>query len=177
MGKNMKIKKNVLLAGLLLLAIPITLIACSTEEKILNSQRINSLNKSLMCPVCPGESIDQSQNTLALQMRDIVVGKVNEGKTDQEIKEYFVSKYGPVVLMEPPKKGIGLLAWVFPPILFIITILVVFFILFSLKKRSRKLQDNNKNLTQEELQILQILQKETLSQEDIYSISKINGEK
>jgi|TARA_B110000263_G_C14956697_1_gene350586 cytochrome c-type biogenesis protein CcmH len=173
----MKIKKNFLLAGLLLLAIPITLIACSTEEKILNTQRINSLNKSLMCPVCPGESIDQSQNTLALQMRDIVVVKINEGKTDQEIKEYFVSKYGPVVLMEPPKKGIGLLAWVFPPILFIITIAVVYFILFSLKKRSRKLQDNNKNLTEEELQILQILQKETLSQEDIYSISKINGEK
>tara|TARA_A100001015_G_scaffold197836_1_gene220673 strand:- start:377 stop:712 length:336 start_codon:yes stop_codon:yes gene_type:complete len=87
--------------------------------------RIISLNKEIMCPVCPGESIDQSQNDLAIQMRFIVTKLVNENKSDQEIKEYFVERYGEVVLMEPSANGFGLIAWIVPWVAFISTVFLV----------------------------------------------------
>ncbi len=105
------------------------LISCSENFKDIEPQelRVISLNKEIMCPVCPGESIDQSQNDLAIQMRFIVTKLVDEGKSDEEIKEYFVQRYGEVVLMEPSTNGLGLIAWTVPWIAFIFTIVMVIF--------------------------------------------------
>ena len=69
-----------------------------------------------MCPVCPGESIDQSQVALAVQMRGIVDEKLTEGWSDNQIREFFVERYGPSVLLQPPTEGVSLLAWLVPPI-------------------------------------------------------------
>lgn len=85
-------------------------------------QRATALNKSIMCPVCPGESIDQSQNSLSIQMRAIVREKLDEGWTDQQIKDFLVERYGPSVLMEPPTSGFGLAAWIVPPVAFALAI-------------------------------------------------------
>ena len=81
-------------------------------------RRALELNKSVMCPVCPGESIDQSQNPLAAQMRAIVDDKLAEGWSEQEIKDFFVERYGPSVLLEPPSAGFGIAAWIVPPLAF-----------------------------------------------------------
>ena len=85
-------------------------------------QRATALNKSIMCPVCPGESIDQSQNSLSIQMRAIVREKLDEGWTDQQIKDFLVERYGPSVLMEPPTSGFGLAAWIVPPVAFALAV-------------------------------------------------------
>ena len=173
--KIMLIRHSFIFTGLIGLIFLSLLIACSEQTQTQADLRINSLNKSLMCPVCPGESIDQSQNDLAAQMRNVVSKKVYEGKTDQEIKEYFVSKYGPVVLMEPPRKGIGLLAWIFPIILSIFTAFLIFFTLLFLKRNSSKLKNMNNDdnfLTEKEYYILNILRKENISKEDISEILK-----
>ena len=79
-------------------------------------QRAYNLNQAIMCPVCPGESIDQSQNPLAVQMRAIVIDKLTEGWSGQEIKQFFVERYGPSVLLAPPAVGISLTAWIVPPV-------------------------------------------------------------
>lgn len=79
-------------------------------------QHATALNKAIMCPICPGESIDQAQNTLALQMRGIVRDKLADGETDEQIKQFFVERYGPSVLLEPPRQGFSLTAWVVPPL-------------------------------------------------------------
>ena len=60
-------------------------------------RRASALNKAIMCPVCPGESIDQSQNPLAVQMRAIVDEKLEEGWDEGRIKDFFVERYGPSV--------------------------------------------------------------------------------
>ena len=79
-------------------------------------RRAQSLNQSIMCPVCPGESIDQSQVALAVQMRGIVNDKLEEGWSDAQIREFFVERYGPSVLLEPPTEGVSLAVWLAPPI-------------------------------------------------------------
>ena len=79
-------------------------------------QRSQALNRTIMCPVCPGESIDQSQVALAVQMRGIVKEKLAVGWSDEQVREFFVERYGPSVLLEPPTQGISLAVWLAPPI-------------------------------------------------------------
>ena len=92
-------------------------------------QRVNNLNAVLMCPVCPGESIDQSQNEIAMNMRTIVKDFVEDGRSEDEIKDYFVKRYGPVILLEPAGSGLSLYAWIIPPVglgfAFIIVVIAV----------------------------------------------------
>ena len=90
---------------------------CSRGEDVPDlERRAQAINRDLMCPVCPGESIDQSQNPVAVQMRGIVLDRLRDGWTDEEIKAYFVERYENRVLMEPPRSGSNLLAWLVPPI-------------------------------------------------------------
>ena len=101
----------------LAIALPLLLAACAGARADVPAleRRAQGLNKTIMCPVCPGESIDQSQNALAAQMRGIVDEKLAAGWTDDEVRDFFVERYGPSVLLEPPTQGIALAAWIGAP--------------------------------------------------------------
>ena len=133
-------QKNIFLKLICLLSVQLLFLstACfatntdfiSDEEK-----KVNHLNSLLMCPVCPGESIDQSQNEIAINMRTIVKDFVGDGKSDEEIKDYFVRKYGPVILLEPAKSGISMYAWLIPPVALVVAILVVVTAINMMRRR------------------------------------------
>ena len=106
-------------------------------------RRASALNKSIMCPVCPGESIDQSQNPLAAQMRAIVDEKLALGWSEREIKDFFVERYGPSVLMEPPSAGFGIAAWVAPPLAFALAIVSLFLTLRWMRRISEQGSEND----------------------------------
>ncbi len=90
--------------------------SCSRGDGIPElERRAHAINREVMCPVCPGESIDQSQNPVAVQMRGIVMDRLRQGWTAGQIKAYFVESYEPRVLMEPPRSGFNLVAWLVPP--------------------------------------------------------------
>ena len=104
-------------------------------------RRAAALNKSLMCPVCPGESIDQSQNALAVQMREIVDEKLALGWSEREIKDFFVERYGPSVLMEPPSEGFSVAAWIVPPLAFALAIASLLLTLRWMRRISERSED------------------------------------
>ena len=105
-------------ASLILLVGTVTVLACvPSQDAPPIEQRAQRLNETIMCPVCPGESIDQSQNMLAAQMRGLVNEKLSEDWTDEQIRQFFVERYGPSVLLEPPSEGFDLLAWILPAVL------------------------------------------------------------
>ncbi|HRA30450.1 MAG: cytochrome c-type biogenesis protein CcmH [Thermomicrobiales bacterium] len=78
------------------------------------SQRTIRLAREIHCPICVGESIADSQTELARQMRGIIEEKVQAGETDQQIKDYFVARYGESILFDPPKSGFRLGLWWMP---------------------------------------------------------------
>ena len=91
--------------------------ACAASAEVSDIERREQrLNRSLMCPVCPGESIDQSRNPLSAQMRGVVRDRLEQGWTEDRIRAYFVESYGPSVVMEPPRSGFSLLAWAMPAV-------------------------------------------------------------
>lgn len=79
----------------------------------------------LRCPVCQNLSAGDSPSELAQQMKGIILQQLKEGKSPDEIKAYFVSKYGAWVLLSPPAKGFGLLVWVLPYVVAAAGILLV----------------------------------------------------
>jgi cytochrome c-type biogenesis protein CcmH len=68
----------------------------------------------LRCVVCQNLSVADSPSEMAQQMRGIVREQLEAGKTPEEIKAYFVSKYGEWVLLAPTPKGLSLLLWILP---------------------------------------------------------------
>ena len=73
----------------------------------------------LRCPVCQGLSINDSPSELSVQMKDVVRQQLKEGKTPDEVKAYFVSKYGEWILLEPKASGMNLLVYGAPVLLVI----------------------------------------------------------
>ena len=121
----------------IVLYIFIYLLACSNYQE---DNRAADLNKTIMCPVCPSETIDQSQNILAVQMRSIDEEKVEQGWSDDQIKNFFIERYGASVVSTPPKSGVDLIAWIVPPAVLVITIIGLYIFLKSIKN-SENLDD------------------------------------
>jgi cytochrome c-type biogenesis protein CcmH len=71
----------------------------------------------LRCPVCQGLSIQDSPSELSQQMRAVVKDQLREGKTPDEVKAYFISKYGEWILLEPKPKGFNILVYLMPILL------------------------------------------------------------
>ncbi len=88
----------------------------ASEDSALEA-RTSALASSLRCPVCQGESIQDSPSELAQNMRAVVRDQLRDGRTPDEVKQYFVSKYGEWILLEPEMKGLNVLLYVFPVLL------------------------------------------------------------
>lgn len=82
-------------------------------------QRLIIIAEELRCLVCQNESLAGSRADLAMDLRREVRTLIKSGKTDAEIKEYLVNRYGDFVLYRPPVKPTTWLLW-FGPLLLLI---------------------------------------------------------
>ena len=117
--------------GIVMLMIPI--IACSPQEPSLE-ERAKSIDSSLICPVCPGETIDQAQVELAHQMRAIVRERLADGWSRERIQQFFVDRYGESVLAAPPKEGFNLVAWVVPPAVVVAAVVLLTLVVRAMRR-------------------------------------------
>jgi cytochrome c-type biogenesis protein CcmH len=78
------------------------------------AERVDGIARTVACPVCNGESIDESRAEIAAAMRDETARLVEQGGSDAEIRAYWASRYGQEVLLTPPGTGIGALVWILP---------------------------------------------------------------
>ena len=76
--------------------------------------RTSAVAAQLRCPVCQGLSIQASPSELSQQMRSLVRDQLAEGKTPDQVKAYFISKYGEWILLEPEAKGFNSLVYLLP---------------------------------------------------------------
>ena len=77
-------------------------------------EQVREIASGLRCVVCQNLSVADSPSELAKEMRNLVRELVQQGKTPEEVKAYFQSRYGDFVLLEPPKRGFNLLVWGLP---------------------------------------------------------------
>ncbi len=68
----------------------------------------------LRCPVCQGLSINDSPAELAVQMKNVIRDQLAAGRTPDEVKAYFIGRYGEWVLLAPEPSGMNLMVYVLP---------------------------------------------------------------
>ncbi len=96
-----------------------------------------AIDRMIMCPVCPAETIDQAQVEISFQMRAVIREMLAEGRSREEILDYFVDRYGPDILAAPPKAGANLLAWILPIVGVALGLAGVFLVIRAMTGRNR----------------------------------------
>jgi cytochrome c-type biogenesis protein CcmH len=117
-------------------------------------RRLNAISEELRCLVCQNESIAGSRAELAVDLRREIRTMISQGKTDKEIREFMVERYGDFVLYRPPMKASTVMLWVGPFVL-----LVGGFIAMLIAVRRRKSQVVAAVLTEEDQRRAQALLK------------------
>ena len=87
---------------------------------------VNAIAKQLYCPVCENTPLDVCPTEACRQWRELIRQMLAEGKTEQEIKDYFVANYGARVLSEPPRTGFNWLVYIIPPVLIVAGAVMLF---------------------------------------------------
>ncbi len=82
----------------------------STEQKL----RFKELIKDLRCTVCQNQNLADSHASLAIDLRHQILEMMQKGKSDQEIMDFLVARYGDFVLYNPPFKQSTYLLWAIP---------------------------------------------------------------
>ena len=77
--------------------------------------------------VCQNQSIDESNATLAKDLRILIRNKIKEGNKDEEIYKFLTDRYGNFILLKPPLNSKNLILWFLPFIFLILGIYVVFY--------------------------------------------------
>ena len=127
-----------------IISIPIMSSSCVAENNRSIEEQAQQIDKMLICPVCPAETLDQSQVPLAMDMKGIIRDKLHEGWSTKQILDYFSSeeRYGLSVLSEPPKKGFTLTIWLVPPISFFLACVLLGLSLKAMKQHRYVDPDN-----------------------------------
>jgi len=86
-------------------------------------ERTRQIATELRCVVCQNLSVADSPSEMAQQMRAIVREQIEAGKTPDQIKDFFVSKYGEWVLLKPKTTGVSALLWILPYVVLVFGIL------------------------------------------------------
>ena len=77
-------------------------------------QRARDLSREIRCVVCQSQSVADSDADIAQELRVLIREQIAAGKSDQEIRDYLVARYGDFVLFDPPFKGSTYVLWIGP---------------------------------------------------------------
>ncbi|MFN3280133.1 MAG: cytochrome c-type biogenesis protein CcmH [Tabrizicola sp.] len=86
--------------------------------------RARAISREIRCPVCQGETIDDSNAPISRDLRLIIRERLMAGDTDSEVVDFIVSRYGEGVLFKPRAEGVNLILWLAGPALLVAGIAV-----------------------------------------------------
>ena len=109
-----------------------------TTADPLSNKRAVALSEELRCLVCQNQSIADSNAELAVDLRRQIREQIAQGRSDQQIVDYMVERYGDFVLYRPPLKATTLVLWMGPPLLFF---LGLWLLLLYLRQRRSHTED------------------------------------
>ena len=89
-------------------------------------KRFIELSSELRCLVCQNQSLLDSDSELANDLKEIIYEKINEGQSNNQIKNFLVQRYGEFILFKPLFNKANLFLWAMPLISFILIALIAF---------------------------------------------------
>ena len=79
-----------------------------------DAERVRAVGSELRCPDCESQSITQSSTETARAARADIRRRVAAGESDAEIRQAYIDKFGPSILLNPESGGLGILVWGLP---------------------------------------------------------------
>lgn len=77
--------------------------------------RAREISRNIRCPVCQGESIDDSNAAISRDLRLIIRERLMAGDSDDQVVDFIVERYGEFVLFNPRASGSNLILWLAGP--------------------------------------------------------------
>ena len=96
--------------------------------------RARALSSNIRCLVCQNENIDSSESEFAKDLRFFIREQLVEGRTDDEIEKFLVSKYGSYILFKPEFTGYNIFLYLFGPFIFIFSFIMILLVFLNPKK-------------------------------------------
>ena len=100
-------------------------------------ERARDISKNLRCLVCQNESIDDSNASLAKDLRILVRERLVAGDSDEEVLIFIVDRYGEFALLKPRSDGSNLILWLSGPLMLLIALTISFSFIKSNYKSKR----------------------------------------
>jgi cytochrome c-type biogenesis protein CcmH len=116
----MMLRRWLVLVCAALVVIPAALSAQSPRNDAELEAMVKSLASQLRCPVCQGVSIQDSPTELAYEMKEVIRQQLREGRSPEQVKEYYVERYGEWVLLQPKAEGFNLIVYLLPLVVLLI---------------------------------------------------------
>jgi cytochrome c-type biogenesis protein CcmH len=130
------------LAVLLLAAAPLAVVAAPAgwtapagAKSPVSEDTVHDVASQLRCVVCQSLSVADSPSETAHQMKDIIRERLTAGESPEQVRAYFVEKYGTWILLSPPRQGFNLLVWIVP---FVGLALGLILVLIAVRRWSRR---------------------------------------
>lgn len=128
------IRRGMLTLALILCALPVFGIEPLPFRDAAEETRFRALTAELRCVMCQNQSLADSNAPIAQDLRKEVLTLMQQGRSDDEIKQFLTERYTDFVLYRPPARGNTLWLWIAPPAFLLLGGLVLFFIV---RQRSR----------------------------------------
>jgi cytochrome c-type biogenesis protein CcmH len=112
--------------------------AAPTELDPLSNKRAVELSQQLRCLVCQNQTIADSHAELAVDLKNQINEQIRAGRSDKEIIDFMVQRYGDFVLYKPPFKAETVLLWVGPVLLLVLGLGGYF---FQLQRRRARIDE------------------------------------
>ena len=120
-------------------------------------KRFHELAFELRCPKCQNQNIADSNAAIAQDLRTKIFQMLNADKSDDEIVNYMVARYGDFVLYEPRVKPETYLLWFGPGLILLLGLVIVVFIIRSRKKDYQQTHEHQPSLSNSEAKALDTL--------------------
>jgi cytochrome c-type biogenesis protein CcmH len=101
------------IAGAALLAVAVR----GTPPPATPQQRADAVGATLRCPACEDLSVVDSPSAIAREIRSDIARRLRAGQSSEAIRAFYVDRYGPWILLSPPRSGVTLFAWLLPALL------------------------------------------------------------
>jgi cytochrome c-type biogenesis protein CcmH len=126
--------RSTLLALLLFLFVGTTAAQDAEPTRPVSDNEVNQIAKELYCPVCESTPLDVCPTQACADWREVIRQQLSEGRTEQEIRAYFVEQYGDRVLAAPPARGFNWLVWLGPIVGVLVGLVLFGRYLFTLRR-------------------------------------------
>ena len=145
--------KKKLFLSLFLISLSVLFLATAVSAQELNPEsitdnQVNAVAKQLYCPVCENIPLDVCGTQACADWREEIRQKLAVGWNEDQIKQYFVDRFGDRVLAEPPARGLNWAVYIVPPVAFLAGV----FILYRGLKSWRQIEEEPREIEETKIE-------------------------